>query len=138
MTDKTKAKALEHVMMTRAKQTRNLSFVEFLANQELITNSLNKGYKAITVWQALAEEGFITFSYSTFTKYLRQLQSKQLNENTQTGGKNASKGYNEMKTGGTLDSTPPNVEGTHQAEPITLKLPEGMSHNPMINPKDLY
>lgn len=36
-----------------------------------------------------------------------------------------------------LSPNPKNDGATNQTETIQLKLPDGMSHNPMINPKDL-
>jgi Family of unknown function (DUF5338) len=56
MADTSKTNSLETTLLARAKQSNSLSFVEFLANQELIKSYLAKGYTAKTIWEALVEK----------------------------------------------------------------------------------
>jgi Family of unknown function (DUF5338) len=136
MSESTKANALEKTLFERAKQSNNHSYVEFLANLELIKTNLEKGYTAKALWEALTEENIITVHYVTFSRYLRKQNLSRQNDKIQSGGKNTSNDLNKIKTG-MLNSPPQNVQSMSHAEPLKLNLPDGMSLNPKINPKDL-
>jgi|CXWL01.1.fsa_nt_gi hypothetical protein len=134
MPDKTKIDALENLLISRAKQSNCQSYVEFLANQELIQSYLAKGFNATTIWQALSEEGLITFKYSTFSKYLRQ----QRNGHKQNKTEAKSEKISEAPIQASGPNPPqPLIQESRPQTAIKLNLPDGMSHNPMINPKDL-
>jgi Family of unknown function (DUF5338) len=68
MSDTSKTNSLETTLMARAKQSNNLGYVEFLANQELIKFYLAKGFTTKTIWEALVEENIITVHYVTFSR----------------------------------------------------------------------
>jgi Family of unknown function (DUF5338) len=136
MSESTKANALEKTLVARAKQSNNLSYVEFLANLELIKTYLEKGYTAKALWEALTEENIITVHYVTFSRYLRKQNLIRHSEKAEQGGKPTSNDLTKIKTG-TLNSASQSVESIHQVEPTKLNLPDGMSHHPKINPKDL-
>jgi hypothetical protein len=134
MPNKTYLEALEKLLLSRAKQSNCQSYVEFLANQALIKSYLAKGYKAITIWQVLSEQGLISFKYSTFSNYLRKQRAVENKPPIQAESDQAA-----------IESSPPSetkslkpIAQEGQPQPaIKLKLPKGMSHNPMIDPKDL-
>ena len=134
MPNKANLEALENMLLSRAKQSNCQSYVEFLANQALIQSYLNKGYKAITIWQVLSEQGLISFKYSTFSNYLRKQRAVDNKQSIKTDPGQAA-----------IEPSPPSetkslkpITQENQPQPaIKLNLPEGMSHNPMINPKDL-
>ena len=136
MSDTSKTNSIEATLLARAKQANNLSYVEFLANQELIKSYLAKGYTAKTIWEALVEVNLITVHYVTFSRYLRKQDLSRLKVKPKSGDKNMPNNANETKAA-RLIPTPKNVEATHQSETAKLKLPDGMSHFPMIDPKDL-
>jgi hypothetical protein len=136
MSDTSKTNSLETTLMARAKQSNNLSYVEFLANLELIKSYLAKGFTAKTIWQALVDENFITVHYVTFSRYLRKQNLTRLTVTPNSGDKNMANNAIDSKAV-RLSSNPKNAETTNQTETIQLKLPDGMSHTPMINPKDL-
>ena len=135
MPDKSKSEALEKRLALRAKQSNCQSYVEFLANHALIQSYLDKGYNVTTIWQALFDEGLITFKYSTFSKYLRKLKADPTPKMTAS--------VNKKEDDDTLQQTNPVIpvepinQGVQPKAAIKLNLPDGMSHNPMINPKDL-
>ena len=66
--------SLENALPVLAKASRNFHYVEFLDNLAVVKSALLKGYTARTIWQALTDEGLITFKYSTFYKYLKKEQ----------------------------------------------------------------
>ena len=134
MPNKAKLESLENQLISRAKQSNRQSYVEFLANQTLIQSYLDKGYNIFTVWQALFDEGIISFEYSTFTRHLRKYRAadKKLptkDEPNQTAAESSQPSET---------NTPQIIIQENQPKAaIKLNLPDGMSHNPMINPKDL-
>jgi hypothetical protein len=133
MSKKANLEALEKMLLSRAKQSNCQSYVEFLANQALIQLYLSKGYKAVTVWQVLSEQGLISFKYSTFSNYLRKQRAIENKPPIQAESDQATEPNQPSES-----SSPKPITQKIQPQPaIKLKLPEGMSHNPMINPKDL-
>jgi Family of unknown function (DUF5338) len=62
--------SLENAMAVLAKESKNYHYVEFLENLAVVKSALLKGYTARTIWQALADEGLVTFKYSTFYRYI--------------------------------------------------------------------
>jgi Family of unknown function (DUF5338) len=136
MSDTSKTNSLETTLMERAKQSNNLSYVEFLANLELIKSYLAKGFTAKTIWEALVDEKLITVHYVTFSRYLRKENLTRLKVKPNSGDKNITNNVIDTKTV-RLSSNPKNAGATNQTETIHLKLPDRMSHTPMINPKDL-
>lgn len=136
MSESTKANALEKTLVERAKQSNNLSYVEFLANLELIKTCLEKGYTAKTLWEALVEENIITVHYVTFSRYLRKQNLGRLKVKPNLGDKNTPNNSFDVKAV-RAGSIPNNYESTNQTRTTSLKLPDRMSHTPMINPKDL-
>ena len=134
MPNKANLEALEKMLLSRAKQSNCQSYVEFLANQALIESYLSKGYKAITIWQVLSEQGIISFKYSTFSSYLRKHRAVENKPPIQADpGQAGIEPSLPIET----DSPKPITQEIQPQTAIKLKLPEGMSHNPMINPKDL-
>jgi hypothetical protein len=94
---------------------------------------LDKGYTAKSIWKSLTQAELISFSYVTFTLYLKKHHLKQAikelkNDSTTAEDKN-------IKT--TEPTKQTNNTTTLKEETVKLKLPDGMSHNPNINPKDL-
>ena len=136
MSDTSKTNSLEITLLARAKQSNNLSYVEFLANLELIKSYLAKGFTAKTIWEALVEENLITVHYVTFSRYLRKQNLTRLKIKPSSFDTNMANNAIDTKAA-SLSSNPKIAEATNQTEKIQLKLPDGMSHNPMINPKDL-
>jgi len=136
MTDTSKTNSLETTLIARAKQSNNLNYVEFLANLELIKSYLAKGFTAKTIWEALIEENIISVHYVTFSRYLRKQNLTRLTVKPNSVDKNLANNTIETKAV-RLSSNPKNAESINQTESIQLKLPDGMSHTPMINPKDL-
>jgi Family of unknown function (DUF5338) len=134
MPKKANLEALEKLLLSRAKQSNCQSYVEFLANQALIESYLTKGYKAITIWQVLSEQGLISFKYSTFSSYLRKHRAVEIKPPIQADPDQAGI---EPSPPIETDTSKPITQGNQSQTAIKLKLPEGMSHNPMINPKDL-
>jgi Family of unknown function (DUF5338) len=126
--------SLENAMAIRAKESKNFHYVEFLENLAAIKSALLKGYTARTIWQALTDEGLVTFKYSTFYKYLKKEQMSLPNQRKgQASEKDKRLAPKTIKPESVLQST--EIDPPEKA--IKLKLPDGMSHNPMINPKDL-
>ena len=136
MADTSKTNSFEATLLARAKQSNNLSYVEFLANLELIKSYLAKGFTAKTIWEALVEENLITVHYVTFSRYLRKQNLTRLKVLPNSGDKNLANNAIDTKAV-RLGSNPINAGATNQTETTRLKLPDGMSHTPMINPKDL-
>lgn len=134
MTDLKKANEFEKLMASLSEETDKLCYVTFLANLDLIKAYLDKGYTAKSIWKSLSQTDIISFSYVTFTKYLKKHHLKPSVKTVQRDSisKKAIGSYlNDVKQSN--DTT------TAQKENIAkIKLPDGMSHNPMINPKDLY
>jgi hypothetical protein len=133
MTDKKKAAEFEKLMLSLAEDTDKLNYVAFLANLDLIKTYLDKGYTAKSIWKSLTQAELISFSYVTFTLYLKKHHLKQAikelkNDSTTAEDKN-------IKTIEPTKQT--NNTTTLKEETVKLKLPDGMSHNPNINPKDL-
>lgn len=133
MTDKKKAAEFEKLMLSLAEDTDKLNYVAFLANLDLIKTYLDKGYTAKSIWKSLTQAELISFSYVTFTLYLKKHHLKQAikelkNDSTTAEDKN-------IKT--TEPTKQTNNTTTLKEETVKLKLPDGMSHNPNINPKDL-
>jgi Family of unknown function (DUF5338) len=95
---------------------------------------LFKGYNARTIWQALTDEGLVTFKYSTFYKYLKKEQLSLPNQRKgQASGKDKHLVSKVIKPDSVLKNA-----GTDPSVPATkLNLPDSMSHFPKINPKDL-
>jgi Family of unknown function (DUF5338) len=134
MPDKAKMNALENLLISRAKQSNCQSYVEFLAHQDLIQSYLAKGFNVTTIWKALYEEGLITFKYSTFSKYLRQAKNDRKNSTSCSVAEEDNDNLHPIETAKPMEAS------IQEAQPQTatkLNLPDGMSHNPMINPKDL-
>ena len=126
--------SLESAMAVLAKEAKNFHYVEFLDNLAFVKSALLKGYNARTIWQALADEGLVTFKYSTFYKYLKKAQLSLPNQRKgQASGKDKHLVSNVIKPDSVLQSagTDPSVQA------IKLNLPDSMSHFPKINPKDL-
>ena len=136
MTDTSKTNSLETTLIARAKQSNNLNYVEFLANLELIKSYLAKGFTAKTIWEALIEENIISVHYVTFSRYLRKQNLTRLTVKPNSVDKNLANNTIETKAV-RLSSNPKNAESINQTESIQLKLPDGMSRRPMINPKEL-
>ena len=134
MPNKANLEALEKMLLSRAKQSNCQSYVEFLANQALIQSYIAKGYKAITIWQVLSEQGLISFKYSTFSNYLRKQRAAV---NKQSIKAESNQAAIEANPPSETNSPTPIIQENQPQSAIKLKLPEGMSHNPMINPKDL-
>ena len=136
MSDISKTNSFETTLMARAKQSNSLSHVEFLANLELIKSYLAKGFTAKTIWEALVEVNLITVHYVTFSRYLRKQNLTRMKVLPNSGDKNMANNAIDTKSV-RLNSSPKNVESTHQTETAQLNLPDRMSHFPMIDPKDL-
>ena len=134
MPNKANLEALEKMLLSRAKQSNCQSYVAFLANQALIQSYIAKGYKAITIWQVLSEQGLISFKYSTFSSYLRKHRAVENKPPIQAA---SDQGAIEPNPPIETDSPKSIAQENQPQTAIKLKLPEGMSHNPMINPKDL-
>jgi Family of unknown function (DUF5338) len=134
MADIKKSNEFEKLMASLSEETDKLSYVTFLANLDLIKAYLDKGYTAKSIWKSLSQTDIISFSYVTFTKYLKKHHLKPSVKTVQSDSisKEAIGSYlNDVKQ--------VNDTATAQKEEIAkIKLPDGMSHNPMINPKDLY
>ncbi len=134
MTDLKKANEFEKLMASLSEETDKLCYVTFLANLDLIKAYLDKGYTAKSIWKSLSQTDIISFSYVTFTKYLKKHHLKPSVKTVKSDSisKEAIGSYlNDVKQ--------VNDTATTQKEEIAkIKLPDGMSHNPMINPKDLY
>jgi hypothetical protein len=126
--------SLENAMAIRAKESKNFHYVEFLENLAAIKSALLKGYTARTIWQALTDEGLVTFKYSTFYKYLKK---EQMSLPNQRKGQASEKGNRLVPKTIKPDSVSQGAEADPSVKAIKLNLPDGMSHNPMINPKDL-
>jgi Family of unknown function (DUF5338) len=126
--------SLENAMAIRAKESKNFHYVEFLENLAAIKSALLKGYTARTIWQALNDEGLVTFKYSTFYKYLKK---EHLSLPNQRKGQAGEKGNPLVPKTNKPDSVSQSAETDPSVKAIKLNLPDGMSHNPMINPKDL-
>ena len=127
--------SLESAMAVLAKEAKNFHYVEFLDNLAFVKSALLKGYNARTIWQALADEGLVTFKYSTFYKYLRKEQLSLPNQRKgQASGKDKHLVSKVIKPDSVLQSagTDPSVQA------IKMNFPDAMSHFPKINPKDLY
>jgi len=134
MTDKKKAAEFEKLMLSLAEDTDKLNYVAFLANLDLIKTYLEKGYTAKSIWKSLTQAKIISFSYVTFTLYLKKHHLKQAIKDIKTDSTTAEdKNTQTTQLAKQTDNTVTNLK----EEPIKLKLPEGMSHNPNINPKDL-
>ena len=130
----TDSNSLEKAMAVLAKESKNFNYVEFLDNLAFVKSALLKGYNARTIWQALTDEGLITFKYSTFYKYLRK---EQLTLPNQRKGHASGKDKHLVSKVIKPDSVLQNA-GTDPSVPaIKLNLPDSMSHFPKINPKDL-
>jgi Family of unknown function (DUF5338) len=126
--------SLENALVVLAKKSKNFHYVEFLDNLAFVKSALLKGYNARTIWQALADEGLATFKYSTFYKYLRKERLTLPNQRQgQASGKDKHLASKVIKPDSVLQSTEPDPS----VQAITLNLPDGMSHYPKINPKDL-
>ena len=126
--------SLENAMAILAKESKNFHYVEFLDNLAVVKSALLKGYNARTIWQALTDEGLVTFKYSTFYKYLRKEQLSLPNQRKgQATGKDRHLASKAIKPDSVLQSTEPDLS----VQAITLNLPDGMSQYPKINPKDL-
>jgi Family of unknown function (DUF5338) len=136
MSDTSKTTSIEATLLARAKQSNNLSYVEFLANLELIKSYLAKGFTAKTIWEALIEENIISVHYVTFSRYLRKQNLTRLTVKPNSGDKNMVNNAIDTKAV-RISSNPINAGATNETETTQLKLPDGMSHTPMINPKDL-
>lgn len=126
--------SLENAMANRAKESKNFHYVEFLENLAAIKSALLKGYTARTIWQALTDEGLVTFKYSTFYKYLKK---EQLSLPNQRKGQASENDKRLVPKTIKPDSVLQSAETDPSVKAIKLNLPDGMSHNPMINPKDL-
>lgn len=127
--------SLENAMAILAKESKSFHYVEFLDNLAVVKSALLKGYTARTIWQALTDEGVVSFKYSTFYKYLKKEQLPLPNQRKgQAIRKDKRLAPKAAKPGSDLQST----EADQSAQAITLNLPNGMSHYPRINPKDLY
>jgi Family of unknown function (DUF5338) len=126
--------SLENAMANRGKESKNFHYVEFLENLAAIKTALLKGYTARTIWQALTDEGLVTFKYSTFYKYLKKEQMPLPN---QRKGQASEKDKRLVPKTIKPDSVLQSAETDPAVKAIKLNLPDGMSHNPMINPKDL-
>jgi len=127
--------SLENAMAALAKESKNFHYVEFLENLAFVKSALLKGYNARIIWQALADEGLVTFKYSTFYKYLKKAQLSLPNQRKgQASGKDKHLVSNVIKPDSVLQSagTDPSVQA------IKMNFPDAMSHFPKINPKDLY
>jgi hypothetical protein len=134
MTDKKKAAEFKKLMLSLAEDTDKLNYVAFLANLDLIKTYLEKGYTAKSIWKSLTQAKIISFSYVTFTLYLKKHHLKQAIKDIKTDSTTAEdKNTQTTQLAKQTDNTVTNLK----EEPIKLKLPEGMSHNPNINPKDL-
>jgi hypothetical protein len=134
MTDKKKAAEFEKLMLSLAEDTDKLNYVAFLANLDLIKTYLDKGYTAKSIWKSLTQAELISFSYVTFTLYLKKHHLKQAIKDLKIDSTTA-----EDKDTYTaqLAKQTNNTATSLKEEPVKLKLPVGMSHNPNINPKDL-
>ena len=134
MADIKKANEFEKLMASLNEKTDKLSYVTFLANLDLIKAYLDKGYTAKSIWKSLSQTDIISFSYVTFTKYLKKHHLKPYVKTVQ------SESISKEAIGSYLnDINQVNDTATVQKEEsVKIKLPDGMSHNPMINPKDLY
>jgi len=134
MTDKKKAAEFEKLMLSLAENTDKLNYVAFLANLDLIKIYLDKGYTAKSIWKSLTQAKIISFSYVTFTLYLKKHHLKQAIKDIKTDSTTA-EDKNTQTT--QLAKQTNNTATSLKEETVKLKLPEGMSHNPNINPKDL-
>ena len=126
--------SLENAMAVLAKESKNFHYVKFLDNLAFVKSALLKGYNARTIWQALTDEGLITFKYSTFYKYLRKEQLTLPNQRKgHASGKDKHLVSNVIKPDSVLQSagTDPSVQA------IKMNFPDAMPHFPKINPKDL-
>lgn len=134
MTDIKKANEFEKLMASLSETTDKLSYVTFLANLALIKVYLDKGYRAKSIWKSLTQAGIISFSYVTFTKYLKKHQLKPSIKTVQSDS------ITHEDKGSLMNAVFPtnHTTSTQKEEIVKIKLPDGMSHNPMINPKDLY
>lgn len=134
MTDKFKANTFEKLMSSLCDDTDKLSYVTFLAHQDLIKTYLDKGYTAKSIWKSLTQAKIISFSYVTFTKYLKKHHLKpaikvfKIDSTAVEDTDIQSSEPNKQK---------PNIVSIQKEDAVKLQLPDGMSHNPMINPKDL-
>jgi len=134
MTDLKKTNEFEKLMASLSEGTDKLSYVTFLANLDLIKTYLDKGYAAKSIWKSLVQAGIISFSYVTFTKYLKKHHLKPSVKTVQSDSNPIGDTANNL-----IDVKQSNATANAQKEDIVkIKLPDGMSHNPMINPKDLY
>ena len=126
--------SIENAMAVLTKESKNVHHVEFLDNLAFVKSALLKGYNARTIWQALTDEGLVTFKYSTFYKYLRKEQLTLPNQRKgHASGKDKHLVSKVIKPDSVLQST----DTDSSAQASKLNLPDGMSHFPKINPKDL-
>ena len=126
--------SLENAMAVLAKASKNFHYVEFLDNLAFVKSALLKGYNARIIWQALADEGLVTFKYSTFYKYLKKAQLSLPN---QRKGDASRKDKHLVSNVIKPDSVLQNAGTDPSVQAIKLNLPDGISHFPKINPKDL-
>jgi Family of unknown function (DUF5338) len=127
--------SLQNAMAILAKESKNFHYVEFLDNLAVVKSALLKGYTARTIWQALTDEGLVTFKYSTFYKYLKKEQLSLPNQRKgQATGKDKHLASKAIKPDSVLQS----ADAEQSVQASKLNLPDGMSHFPKINPKDLY
>jgi len=126
--------SIENAMAVLTKESKNVHHVEFLDNLTFVKSALLKGYTARIIWQALTDEGLVTFKYSTFYKYLKKAQLSLPNQRKgEASRKDKHLVSKVIKPDSVLQSagTDPSVQA------IKLNLPDSMSHFPKINPKDL-
>lgn len=129
-----KIEAFENSLRERAKHTNRFHYSEFLANRELIQAYLNKGFTAKAIWEALTEKKVIGFKYATFNNYVRKHRLKALKPWSTAEAIMANTPSDRLS--GSNKTVSAN-QGNQPEAAVTLNLPNGMSHNPRINPKDL-
>lgn len=134
MTDKKKAAEFEKLMLSLTEDTDKFNYVALLANLDLIKTYLDKGYTAKSIWKSLTQAKIISFSYVTFTLYLKKHHLKQTLKDINNASTTAED--KDTKTTKLVKQTI-NTDTSLKEETVKLKLPDGMSHNPNINPKDL-
>jgi Family of unknown function (DUF5338) len=134
MADIKKANEFEKLMASLSEETDKLCYVTFLANLDLIKAYLEKGYTAKSIWKSLSQTDIISFSYVTFTKYLKKHHLKPSVKTVQSDSISKESKGSYLNDGKQVNDTATAQKG----EIAKIKLPDGMSHNPMINPKDLY
>lgn len=124
----------ESALRELANQTHRFHYAEFLAHQALIQDYLDKGFTAKVIWEVMTQKKIISFKYPTLTRYLRKHPPKACKTDPRLETK-----VNDARLKADLPSVTPAQDNSQLISDagIRLNLPNGMSHNPKINPKDL-